>query len=165
LILYTYILQKIPPLLGGFFTQPGGIADNRVEMSCMMFDPNSFLRTTGTANRAAVMLHEATHMRYADFWGTEPHDDEDNSRDEWNYHGLLMGKILYGQAGVVTISPLSLKHSPYQIQIEFLSDIAEFANYWVPYSVYGFAADVANRLMEVAIIGDPGWRCGEPRPM
>ncbi len=150
---------------GASIAQAGAIADDRVEISCRLFDRDG-PPTTGTAARAAVMLHEATHMRYSDTWGAEPHTDQGTSRDNWYYHGLLEGKVLYGGiGGVLVLTPLSLKHSAHQIQIEFLSDIGEFPDYWVPFSVYGSACETANTIMGERIINDPGWRCGEPRPL
>ncbi|MEW6736075.1 MAG: hypothetical protein AB1489_32580, partial [Acidobacteriota bacterium] len=124
-------------------------AQDIVNMKCPVFDDNP-------ASRAGTMLHEATHIIYY-----EGHQSvapcPDDCADNWYSHGVL--DYPWG-----TLDPDHHKHSMNQIKIEFLSDVSEFSESWVPFSVYGDACSDANQLMNGRIINPPGWMCGNPRP-
>ncbi|MEW6332028.1 MAG: hypothetical protein AB1560_11265 [Pseudomonadota bacterium] len=151
--LYKYVPREVVPE-GVAASQGGLFATDQVEMSCLSFENHpEYVGSTGTANRAGVMVHESVHQRYADpvFGLGMPHDAEG---DDWFAHGVHTGQHWIGV------------HSAIQKQAEYLSDVGEFPNYWVPFSVYGASCDEANELIEKAIKPnqDPGWRCGDLRP-
>lgn len=55
-------------------------------MACLAFQVNPFaLISSGTAERATLLLHEATHMCY-DGW--EHVEDDSPQRDEWYPYGV-----------------------------------------------------------------------------
>lgn len=151
--LYKHVPRETVPE-GVAASQVGLAVTDQVEMSCLAFESHpNLVGVTGSANRAAVMLHESIHQRYGDpvFGVGMPHDTEG---DDWFAHG-----VYWGQLGIGV-------HSPIQLQAEFLSDIGEFPADWVPFSVFGAACDEANALIEARIKPnqDPGWRCGDLRP-
>lgn len=124
----------------GYFTT------DRVEMRCPSFNS----RTAGV--RAGTMLHESTHHIYKDL----EHQGTCECIDDWFFHYL--NSYPYG-------SLAGHKHSMVQIQIEFLCDLAEFGEGWVPYTTRRVAQDEANNRMTNRIRNPPGWTCGQPRPL
>lgn len=139
----------------------GPVQVDEVRMSCVTFEDRQedFGRSAAgsVAIRSVIMLHEATHIRYADFWGQLPHDlEKPRQMDFWLAHTM--------QSAHQGASYLLHPHMPWQIGIEYLADLGEFADLWVPYSIYGEACEDANLFMSNHILGDPGWRCGELRP-
>jgi len=122
---------------------------DRVEMQCPAFND------IGPAERASTMLHESTHMIFKEGGGWS----HQNGKDDWLPHGLYQHAF-----ETLRANRSGHKHSMYQIEIEFLCDIGEFAAEWVPAGVSNVAAGIANDLMTDQILNPPGWRCGEPRP-
>lgn len=113
------------------YAYAGIFRTDRAEMWCPSFHSNS-----GPARRAAIMLHEATHIHYAD--DVDVWNGDHDPKDEWYHHGL--DAIPWG-----TLRPtLGLKHSMYQIQVEFLADISEFPYDWVPKSIRDSAKNSAK---------------------
>lgn len=55
-------------------------------------------------------------------------------------------------------------HSPNQVQVEFLCDVADQPQDWVPASVRQAAQVDANQRAAERFINGPGYSCGEPRP-
>jgi hypothetical protein len=123
----------------------------RVKMKCPSF--------TATAwSRAGTMLHEATHIIYWDY----PHkknkagsDCTEPCSDDWFFHEL--GDYPYGSLN-------GKKHSMNQIQIEFLCDLSQFPDPWVPAAIVTDAQAEATNRMDNRILNPPGWTCGLPRP-
>ena len=135
----------------------GGFVTDRVRMKCPSFNN----RTAGV--RAGTILHESTHIMFGNFWGPWSHQSNppgsncaDDCSDDWIFHhaygypyGSLAGK----------------RHSMVQIQIEYLCDLSEFGQSWVPFWT-GFVAGLeANNRMTNRIRNPPGWTCGQPRPI
>jgi hypothetical protein len=56
-------------------------------------------------------------------------------------------------------------HSPNQVQAEFLCDLADFHQWWVPYSVYSAASSDANQRSTTKFVNGPWYLCGSPRPL
>jgi len=56
-------------------------------------------------------------------------------------------------------------HSMNQIQIEWLCDLAELGEWWVPATTALVAQGEANDRMSNRILNPPGWTCGTPRPI
>ena len=57
------------------------------------------------------------------------------------------------------------RHSMNQIQIEWLCDLSEFGEWWVPVTTGLVAKSEANDRMFNRIRNPPGWTCGSPRPI
>lgn len=135
----------------------GWFTTNRVEMQCPSFNG----RTAGV--RAGTMLHESTHIMYGDWLGGWPHRSNppgsnctSDCSDDWYVHYL--NSYSYG-------SLAGHRHSMNQIQIEYLCDLAEFGEWWVPYMIENFAQAEANNRITNRIRNPPGWTCGQPRPL
>lgn len=143
---------------GAFATAFNGFwRTDRVEMKCPSFNN----RSPGV--RAGTMVHEATHIIYYR-WKHQSNLPGSNCSakcsDDWFYHEL--GEIAYGE---LRGGKSGHKHSMNQIQIEYLCDIAEYHESWVPFSVHNPARSEANTRMTNRILNPPGWRCGLPRPL
>ena len=112
------------------------------------------------------MLHESAHIRYGGFWGVWDHQkvfDADEGitvkKDYWYVHGSMPWGTLVLLSGV-------FRHSMYQIQTEYLMDLAE--NYHpknVPCSIPSRARSRANQILEDHIIGRSAWTIGRPVPL
>jgi hypothetical protein len=103
------------------------------------------------------MLHEATHINFASKWDVWDHDS--NDKDRWYHHGVndyAIGDLEVGDGRT---------HSMRQIQVEFLADVAEFAAFWVNWSMSDGAKTFANNYIDNRFSNDVGWRVGEPRPL
>lgn len=55
-------------------------------------------------------------------------------------------------------------HSPNQVQVEYLCDVADQPQPWVPNSVRTTAENDANTRAAERFLNGPGYRCGDPRP-
>jgi hypothetical protein len=131
----------------------GFFQTNRVEMKCPSFNS----RSAGV--RAGTMVHEATHITY---WRWSHGSNLPGSNcseactDDWFFHGL--GEYGYGALA-------GHKHSMNQIQIEYLCDLGEFAESWVPLAIVTAASSESRSRMSNRIRNPPAWRCGTPRPV
>ena len=135
----------------------GTFVTNRVEMQCPSFNG----RTAGV--RAGTMLHESTHIIYGNSFGVWQHQSNrpgsncsEPCSDDWYFHYL--NSYPYG-------SLAGHRHSMVQIQIEWLCDLAEFGEWWVPYTTGIIARSESNDRMNNRIRNPPGWTCGQPRPL
>ena len=139
--------DKYAQAFGGFFLT------DRVEMMCPGINDSA-------AVRASTMLHEATHVVY---WNYEHKANNPGSNcgdtpcsDDWLFHSL--GVYPYGDLR-------GHKHSMTQIEVEFLCDLAEFPEPWVPAMIVQLAKSESTVLMNNRILGSPGWTCGQKRPI
>lgn len=135
----------------------GWLTTDRVEMECLGFN------NLTAGGRAAVMLHESTHIIYGDAFGVWHHQSNppgsnctSNCSDDWFFHYL--NSYPYG-------SLAGNRHSMVQIQIEWLCDLGEFSEWWVPFLIASTTSSQANSLMTNRIRNPPGWTCGLPRPI
>lgn len=130
----------------------GIFTTDRVEMKCPSFNN----RTAG--GRAGTMLHEATHIMFESSHGSNLPSSNctSNCTDDWFFHYL--NSYSYG-------SLAGHRHSMNQIQIEWLCDLAEFGEWWVPVTTGTVAQSEANSRMVNRIRNPPGWTCGQPRPI
>jgi hypothetical protein len=139
---------------GGAYAQAfwGIFTTDRVEMRCPSFN----FRTAG--QRAGTMLHESTH--HITHWGHQSNPPGSNCSepcsDDWYFH--YRNSYPYGSLAGHT-------HSMVQIQIEYLCDLAEFGEGWVPFMTKVVAQSEANDRMTNRIRNPPGWTCGQPRPI
>lgn len=133
----------------------GSFRTDRVEMNC----PSFYGWSAG--QRAGTMVHEATHVTYYRWKHQENQPGtvicaKDECSDNWYFHTL--DEYPYGQLE-------GHKHSMVQIEAEFLCDLSEFAEPWVPLHLAVLAGDWSDTLMSQLILDPPGWTCGTPRPM
>jgi hypothetical protein len=131
----------------------GWFVTDRVEMECPSFNN----RTAGV--RAGTMLHESTHITFDSSHGSNlpgSNCGSDPCTDDWFFHYL--NSYSYG-------SLAGHQHSMNQIQIEWLCDLAEFGEWWVPVTTGLIAQSEANDRMVNRIRNPPGWTCGNPRPI
>jgi hypothetical protein len=105
------------------------------------------------------MLHESTHIMWEMEHQSNPpgsHCGSEPCSDDWYFH--FLNSYPYGSlAGRV--------HSMIQIQIEYNCDLAEFGEWWVPFTTGLVAQSEANSYMSNRIRNPPGWTCGQPRPL
>jgi hypothetical protein len=132
----------------------GGIFGGWVRMFCPAFH-------AVPAKRAAIMLHEATHIVYWDF----PHQDNRTAdicggepcSDDWFWHGA-------GAPGG-TLGSATRNHSMNQVEVEFQCDLAQFARFDLSLNASFGALAYSNETLDLMILNPPGWRCGLPRPL
>lgn len=156
--------------LGVFgFWDPSVFGCNEVGTSCLLYDHT---RSNGhPAARAGDFMHEGWH-------GWMDHHDYDNGSsgghrprqgacsacdccDYFYFHGI--GAYAFG-AMWQDDGTANRFHSPNQVQVEFLCDVADYPQPWVPASVRVAAASDANARAAGRFINGPGYSCGDPRP-
>ncbi len=133
----------------------GSFRTDRVEMNC----PSLYGWSAG--QRAATMAHEATHVTYYRFSHQRNRPgttlcSKSKCSDNWYFHWFM--EYPYGQME-------GHKHSMYQMDIEFLCDLKEFREPWVPVNLEILAGTWSNLLMDQFILDPPGWTCGDPKPI
>jgi hypothetical protein len=81
--------------------------------------------------------------------------------DYFYFHGV--GAYAFG-ALYQTDGTANRFHSPNQVQVEFLCDVADYPKAWVPASVRQKAKADADARAVARFINGPGYKCGGPRP-
>jgi len=81
--------------------------------------------------------------------------------DYFYFHGV--GAYAFG-ALYQTDGTANRFHSPNQVQVEFLCDVNDYPQWWVPASVRQAARADANARAAQRFINGPGYSCGNPRP-
>jgi hypothetical protein len=81
--------------------------------------------------------------------------------DYFYFHGV--GEYAFG-ALYQTDGTANRFHSPNQVQVEFLCDVADYSKNWVPASVRAAARTDADARAVARFINGPGYKCGNPRP-
>lgn len=81
--------------------------------------------------------------------------------DYFYFHGI--GAYAFG-ALYQTDGTANRFHSPNQVQVEFLCDVADYPKWWVPASVRQAAKADADQRAVTRFINGPGYKCGNPRP-
>jgi hypothetical protein len=81
--------------------------------------------------------------------------------DYFYFHGI--GAYAFG-AMWQTDGTANRFHSPNQVQVEFLCDVADQSQGWVPNSVRLAAKADADARAVARFINGPGYKCGDPRP-
>ncbi len=143
------------------------VSNARTDMGCLLFDQRA--ATGNPATRAGDYIHEAWHhwqhkRNYIASHMTGPIDacTMTGSSCDWYYwHGV--GAFDFGEMHKYT-SDGAFFHSPNQAQVEFLCDIAELSQSWVPTSVRTIARSEANQRLNARFRNAVGYRCGDPRP-
>ena len=144
------------------------IGPDTVTTYCALYDPNSGYGNPGS--RAGDYMHEGWHAWLHKYgWnngnvgGHRPAQGNCsfNGCDYFYFHGV--GAYAFG-ALYQTNGTASRFHSPNQIQVEFLCDVADQSKSWVPASVRLVAATNSNVRSRQRFINGPGYICGDARP-
>jgi hypothetical protein len=146
----------------------GRYTGSTVQTSCALYSPGQPNANPGS--RGGDFVHEATHA-WMDHHGFDSSHlvnpaggactaSGDNC-DFFYFHGL--GVYTFGQLHEED-GTASRFHSPNQSQVEYLCDIADFPQNWVPMVVLTTAATDANQRAVNRFINGPGFSCGDPRP-
>ncbi|SRR6266404_5534069 len=141
-------------------------ARDRTNLHCPLFNLDS--DSNSPSNRAGALVHEAWHhWQYAHGFSTH-HPAASGACsasgcDYYYFHGS--GWFEFGTLDRWDTNPASFRfHSPYQVQAEFLGDLAELAKSWVPNLITKTARDFGNALLENSFINRVSYRIGDPRP-
>ncbi|HEX8178081.1 MAG TPA: hypothetical protein VF525_00920 [Pyrinomonadaceae bacterium] len=145
---------------------------DQVQTSCLLYDNNKPSANNNPASRAGDYMHEGWHAwfrRYGynggggscgHFTGPQGACTMDPCGcDYFYFHGV--GAYAFG-AMWENNGTASRFHSPNQVQVEFLCDIADQSS--APASVKTAARADANARANGRFINGPGYRCGDPRP-
>jgi hypothetical protein len=152
----------------GSFT-PEREGPNRVDTSCLLYD--SSRSNSNPASRAGDFLHEGWHgwlrkgkWNNGSVGGHRPGPQGQctiNGCDYFYFHGIA--DYAFG-ALYQTDGTAARFHSPNQVQVEFLCDVADQSQSWVPASVRQAARSDANTRATQRFINGPGYSCGDARP-
>jgi hypothetical protein len=142
---------------------------DEIDLSCLLFSPGD--SHSNPASRAGDFMHEGWHG-----WLTEGSWNNGScgghrcgptgactiaNCDYFYWHGI--GAYAFG-ALYQTDGTRNRFHSPNQVQVEFLCDVSDQSQPWVPQSVRTAAAADANYRAVTRFINGPGYHCGDPRP-
>jgi hypothetical protein len=151
----------------GIFGQFTGSA---VQTSCALYDP-SLAPNANPGSRAGDFMHEAWHawMQKYNFnngsaGGHRPGPQGActiSNCDYFYFHGI--GAFNFGEMWQ-NDGTAKRFHSPNQVQVEFLCDVSDLSQTWVPATVRQAAAADANQRAAQRFINGPGYVCGSPRP-
>lgn len=143
-------------------------ANRTVATACALYDPTEANANPGS--RGGDFMHEGWHA-YFHKWGWNNGDVNGhramqgnctiNSCDYFYFHGI--GAYAFG-AMWENDGTANRFHSPNQVQVEYLCDVADQPQPWVPNSVRTTAENDANTRAGERFINGPGYRCGDPRP-
>jgi hypothetical protein len=140
-------------------------ARDRTDMHCAMFNFEG--PSDDPVNRASVLIHESWHhwQYHKGYKGDHltGGDIKPGAEGDFYYrHGT--GDFDFGELWKFSISPRLLFHSPYQVQVEFDADVAEFSFSWVPVAVTQSARSFGNTRLATQFFNRPKYRIGQPRP-
>ncbi|WP_297619935.1 hypothetical protein [Nocardia sp.] len=139
---------------------------DRTNYKCPVFDLGG--PSDDPSNRASVLVHESWHH-----WQRKYHWKTDHQHGgavapgldgDWYY---FHGSGLFDFGTLWTSNPHSNPlrfHSPYQVQIEFDADLAEFSFSWVPVIVQSQARYYGNTRLTNQCKNRITYRIGDPRP-
>lgn len=143
---------------------------NEVQTMCSLYNASS--SRGNPASRAGDFMHEGWHAWLDKYdWdngscgghrcGTPGNCTATDACDYFYFHGV--GAYAFG-ALYQTDGTANRFHSPNQVQVEFLCDVADYPKAWVPASVRQAARADANARAVTRFINGPGYQCGNPRP-
>lgn len=143
---------------------------NEVQTMCSLYNASS--SRGNPASRAGDFMHEGWHAWLDKYdWdngscgghrcGTPGNCTAKDACDYFYFHGV--GAYAFG-AMYQTDGTANRFHSPNQVQVEFLCDVADYPKAWVPASVRQAARADANARAVTRFINGPGYQCGNPRP-
>jgi hypothetical protein len=140
-----------------------------VATACALYDPTE--ANANPASRGGDFMHEGWHAYFHKYgWnngsvgGHRPPDGKNCTApgcDYFYFHGI--GAYAFG-AMWENDGTANRFHSPNQVQVEYLCDVADQPQPWVPNSVRTTAENDANTRAAERFLNGPGYRCGDPRP-
>jgi hypothetical protein len=143
----------------------GQIGRDHTKMRCQSFNAGG--TPDGPANRAGVMVHESWHhWQHKYDWST---DHESGGAitapsGDWYYRHSVSAFDFGALAGIdLGATPIKF-HSPYQIHVEWLADIAEYPQSFVPVVVRDEARAMGNNRLPRTFKNKTSYRIGDPRP-
>lgn len=157
---------------------PVSTGPDELSTNCPLYDPT--VSNANPASRAGDFMHEGWHAWLLKYnWNNGscgghrcPPVDAAGNRlplgactatgcDYFYFHGI--GAYAFG-AMYQTDGTASRFHSPNQVQVEFLCDVADYSQWWVPKSVREAARVDADKRAAERFINGPGYKCGDARP-
>lgn len=141
-------------------------ARDRINFKCPIFDSGG--QSDDPANRASVMIHESWHHWQRKYgWKTGHRTGgaiaAGQEGDPYYFHGS--GLFDFGTLWTSDAHSDPLRfHSPYQVQIEFDGDLAEYSFSWVPVAVRAQARYYGNTRLTNQCENRIYYRIGNPRP-
>ena len=143
---------------------------NEVRTSCLLYDKTKAVNAN-PASRAGDFMHEGWHawsLKHAYYTGScgghfcgPKGSCSVNDCDYFYFHGI--GAYAFG-AMWQNDGTANRFHSMNQVQVEFLCDVANYPQPWVPASVVLAAKNDANTRAVQRFINGPGYICGDDRP-
>ena len=162
----THLPSDRTDVFGAFIPQSGA---DQVLTGCLLY--NSARTNANPASRAGDFMHEGWHAWLQKYnWNNGSVGGHRSGPqgsctisgcDYFYFHGI--GAYAFG-AMFQTDGTASRFHSPNQVQVEFLCDVADQPQTWVPASVRQSARTDANTRAAQRFINGPGYTCGSPRP-
>lgn len=144
----------------------GSYGGGTVTTYCPLYDPGA--TNSNPASRGGDFEHEGWHawMEKGNWYngsanGHWPFGCSFGSCDYFYFHGI--SAYAFG-ALWQTDGTANRFHSPNQVQVEYLCDVADQSKPWVPASVRQGARNDANTRAVQRFINGPGYTCGSPRP-
>jgi hypothetical protein len=153
-------------IFGAYNWHPFGA--DEVQTSCLLYNTTQVNGNPGS--RAGDFMHEGWHgwmLKYGynngSVGGHRPMQGNCtiNGCDYFYFHGI--SAYAFG-AMYQTNGTFSRFHSPNQVQVEFLCDVADLSQNWVPASVRIASRADSNQRATQRFINGPGYSCGAPRP-
>ena len=149
----------------------GVFGEGNIELGCPLFDVLSYYSNPGL--RAGALIHEGWHHWAHKYNRNTSHLDGpvgfckfgDGGCDWYYWHGI--GEFEFGDMWQYSIDRDGTSHryhKPFQTEVEYLCDLAEYPASWVPASVTILARAEANELLCTRFGNAVGYRCGDPRP-
>jgi hypothetical protein len=140
-------------------------ARDRTDYKCQIFDLGA--GGDDPAARAGAIVHESWHhWQYKYDWeGDHLTGGRIKAGQEGDYyyrHGS--GAFDFGTLWRYDLSAPMRFHSPYQIEAEFLADLAEHSFGWIPLIVKDSARVGGNSLLANRFFNGTNYRIGQPRP-
>jgi hypothetical protein len=147
----------------------GSYNNGTVTTFCLLYDPTSANANPGSLG--GDFGHEGWHAWMDKYnWnngsagGHRPGPTGNctfTACDYFYFHGI--SKYVFG-AMWENDGTANRFHSPNQVQVEYLCDVADQSQTWVPASVRLAARTDANTRAAVRFINGPGYSCGDARP-
>ncbi|MEY2564952.1 MAG: hypothetical protein QOH88_3145 [Verrucomicrobiota bacterium] len=139
-------------------------ARDRTDLHCPLFNLGAY--SNSPSARAGTMLHESWHhwQHRHGFVTDHPQcGSPGHDCDYYYFHGS--GAYDFGQLDRYNLDRNNFHfHSPRQVQVEFLADLAELSKFWVPTITTQAARVVGNDRLTSEFVNTVAYRIGKPRP-
>jgi hypothetical protein len=144
---------------------------NEIRGSCHLYNPNNPLYPwANPAARGGALVHEGWHawqeqqgVGPGHHWGPQGYCvDAGDVCDYWYWHGISV--FAFGDMWVWDLNPPAKLHTTSQAQVEYLCDLADLPQAWVPSTVTSDASASANYFSDRRFINGPAFHCGDWRP-